>query len=302
MVALLPSTGRSMRPAVGSSMDEGEETQQTRQWSDALAAAWEKHRELLFESQRPVSEWLVDHLEPVPGHVVLELACGPGETGFLAAQRVEPGGRVICTDLGAGMVDAARRGAQARGLSNVECRTMDAQRVDVPSGSVDGVLCRFGLMLMPKPERALEGARRALRDGGRLAYAVWGPPDRNPWMTLMAMAVMQNGHQPAGNPFEPGGPFCLADPDRSRELVRDAGFGSVTVEELACKFRFDSFDEYWTVQSEVSGPLALLVSSLADEQVQAVRETLEPMLAPFRVGDGYELPSLAVAVAATAAS
>ena len=280
-------------------MDANAEAQQSRQWSDALSAAWEKHREVLFESQRRVSEWLVDHLEPAPGQVVLELACGPGETGFLVAQRVEPGGRVICTDLGAGMVDAARRGAQARGLRNVECRTMDAQQIDVPAASVDGVLCRFGLMLMPEPARALEGARRALRDGGRLAYAVWGPPDRNPWMSLMAMAVMQNGHQPPGNPFEPGGPFCLADPDRNRELVRGAGFGDVTVEELAGTFRFDSFDDYWTVQSEVSGPLALLVSSLPDEQVRAVREKLEPMLAPFRSGDGYELPSLAVCVAAS---
>src|SRR6266545_7122333 len=97
-----------------------------------VAPAWERHRRLLFEGQRPVSEWLIDQVDPQPGQTVLELAAGPGETGFLAAERVGPSGRLISTDLGPGMVDAARRGAAARGLDNVDFRVMDAQRNDLP--------------------------------------------------------------------------------------------------------------------------------------------------------------------------
>lgn len=279
-------------------MADADDTEARRQWSDSLAAAWERHRTYLFESQRRVSDWLVDRLDPQPGQTILELAAGPGETGFLVADRLGPEGKLISTDLGSGMVDAARRGAEARRLTNVEFRVMDAQQIDLPDASVDGVICRFGLMLIPEPDRAIVEVRRVLRPGGRLAYGVWGPPDRNPWMTLLAMAVMQHGHEPPGDPFGPGGPFSLADQDRNRALLAGAGFTDVRAEEIPATFVFDSFDHYWTVQSEAAGPLALLISSLPADSAHAIRETVEPMLAPFQSGSSYEIPSLAVALSA----
>ncbi len=263
-----------------------------------VAPAWERHRQLLFEGQRPVSEWLVDQVDPQSGETILELAAGPGETGFLAAERVGPNGHLISTDVSQGMVDAARRGVETRALANVECRVMDAHHIDLPEASVDAVLCRFGVMLMPEPARVLREARRVLRDGGRLAYAVWGPPDRNPWLTLLVGAALQSGHAPPGDPFGPGGVFSLAVPEANRALVEPAGFSEVQVEEIAGAMRYDSFDEYWEVQSTVSGPLAVLIGSLAAEDVAAIKADLEPTLAPFRSGDALSLPSLAVGVSA----
>ena len=263
-----------------------------------VAPAWERHRQLLFEGQRPVSEWLVDQVDPQSGETILELAAGPGETGFLAAERVGPNGHLISTDVSQGMVDAARRGVETRALANVECRVMDAHHIDLPEASVDAVLCRFGVMLMPEPARVLREARRVLRDGGRLAYAVWGPPDRNPWLTLLVGAALQSGHAPPGDPFGPGGVFSLAAPEANRALVEPAGFSEVHVEEIAGAMRYDSFDEYWEVQSTVSGPLAVLIGSLAAEDVAAIKADLEPTLAPFRSGDALSLPSLAVGVSA----
>jgi ubiquinone/menaquinone biosynthesis C-methylase UbiE len=108
------------------------------------------------------------------------------------------------------MVEAARRGAAARGLTNVECRVMDAQHLDFPDESVDGAISRLGLMLTPDPARTFREIRRVLRPDGRLAYAVMGPPDRNPWVALMMGALMQNGHMPPGDPFGPGGVFSLS--------------------------------------------------------------------------------------------
>ena len=53
--------------------------------------------------------------------------------------------------------------------------------MDLDDSSVDGVVCRFGYMLMADPAAALGGdAAGCLRDGGRLAFAVLGErPDRN---------------------------------------------------------------------------------------------------------------------------
>ncbi|MGH8999189.1 MAG: class I SAM-dependent methyltransferase [Acidimicrobiia bacterium] len=265
------------------------------QWSDTLAEAWERHRDRVFEAQRHVSEWLIDQVDPQPGQTILELAAGPGETGFLAATRVGPQGRLISTDVGPGMVEAARRGVAARGLGNVECRLMDAQEIDLPDSSVDGVLCRFGLMLMPDPARAVEGARRILRPGGRLAYAVWGTPDRNPWIALMAGALREHGHQPPGDPFAPGGLFSLASSARNREVLDGAGCAGVKIEELEGDMRFTDFEDYWSFQSQLAGGIALMISSLTAGAIDAVRATLEPRLAPFRQAGGYVIPSMAVA-------
>jgi ubiquinone/menaquinone biosynthesis C-methylase UbiE len=85
-----------------------------RQWS-AVAPAWETYRARLFENVRSVSEWLVDHVEPRPAQTVLELTAGPRETGFLAAPRLGPNGRLISSDFVPAMVEAAQRGATQRG-------------------------------------------------------------------------------------------------------------------------------------------------------------------------------------------
>src|SRR5262245_58701832 len=81
-------------------------------WEE-LAPSWERGRELLWESTRAVSEWLVARLDPQPGQTILDLAAGTGETGFLAAPRLGPGGRLITSDLSSSMLEAAPRLAPA---------------------------------------------------------------------------------------------------------------------------------------------------------------------------------------------
>jgi SAM-dependent methyltransferase len=276
-------------------IDPAEES--LRHWS-VVAPAWEAYRDRLFENVRSVSEWLVDQVDPQPGQTVLELTAGPGETGFLAAARLGPGGRLISSDFVPAMVQAAQRGAAQRRLDNVECRILDAQQIDLPDGSVDGVLSRFGLMLVPEQERAMGEIHRVLRPGGRFAYATWGPPDRNPWIFLLAMALLENGHAPPGDPLAPGGVFSLAAPERNQELAKSAGFADVTVDELTGVMRFESPDDYWTYNTSVAGPLAELVATLGSEELRAVRTTLDPSLAPFERNGELELPWLSVLTSA----
>jgi ubiquinone/menaquinone biosynthesis C-methylase UbiE len=265
-----------------------------RQWS-MVAPRWEASRERLFQNLRAVSEWLVDHVRPEAGHTILELTAGPGETGFLAASRLGPSGRLISSDFAPAMVEAARRGAATRGLDNVDCRVIDATDIDLPDDSVDGVLSRFGLMLVPAQEQAMREIRRVLRPDGRFAYATWGPPERNPWLVQMVAALLQNGWPPPGDPAAPGGVFSLATGDRNRELAAGAGFADVTVEELEGVMRFEDSDDYWTLSTSVAGPVAEFVASISDGQLDAVRATLDPTLAPFQRDGGLELPWLAIA-------
>jgi ubiquinone/menaquinone biosynthesis C-methylase UbiE len=281
-------------------MADHDVTQAALELWDGLGPAWDRHRDHVFEGFRPASEWVVERVEPRPGATILEVAAGPGETGFLAAERIGPDGRLISTDLAPAMVEAARRGAEARGLTNVECRVMDAQDLDLPDDSVDGAISRLGLMLTPDPAQTFREIRRVLRPGGRLAYAAMGPPDRNPWVALMMGALIQNGHPPPGDPFGPGGVFSLSQPERNRELLAAARFSAATAEEMTGVMRYRDFDAYWAVQSAVSGPVPALLASLSADEVDAVRATVEPMLEPFRSATGYDIPTLAVVAAATA--
>lgn len=140
--------------------------------------------------------------------------------------------------------------------------------------------------------------RRVLRPGGRFAYATWGPPDRNPWIFQIVLALLRNGYAPPGDAFAPGGVFSLATPDRNRELATAGGFGDVRAEELTGMMRFDSRDDYWTFNTSVAGPVAQLVASLDDDQVGAIRATLDPSLAPFEHNGKLELPWLSVVTSA----
>jgi SAM-dependent methyltransferase len=91
-------------------------------WS-AVATGWATNRATFQAAMAPVSAWMLEALAPQPGHRVLELAAGPGDTGLMAAQRIRPDGTLICTDVAEEMLDAARARAQELGLDNVEfCR------------------------------------------------------------------------------------------------------------------------------------------------------------------------------------
>ena len=150
---------------------------------------------------------------------MLELAAGVGDTGFEAAAILGESGRLITSDFSPAMLGAARRRGAELGLDNVDYRVIDAERIELADDSVDGVLCRFGYMLMPDPAAAFAETRRVLRPGGRLALAVWGAIERNPWIAIVGVSLGQRGHIPPPEPPPAPGPFSMANRERLDELA-----------------------------------------------------------------------------------
>jgi ubiquinone/menaquinone biosynthesis C-methylase UbiE len=266
--------------------------------AEAIAPTWERRSAQVEEVARPVREWLLRELRPREGATVLEVAAGVGDTGFEAAQSLGGTGLLITTDFSDAMVEAARRRGRELGITNVDYRVMNAEQLGLDDDSVDGVLCRFGYMLAFDPERAFAEARRVLRAGGRLAFAVWAAPERNPYFTSVAISLVEHGHIPPPDPSAPG-VFTLASPERIETLVRGAGFGEVRTEEVGVLFTVPDIEEYLSMTADTAGPLGLVLRGLPDAARAEVGADVEDTLARFWTERGYEVPGVALCVVAS---
>jgi SAM-dependent methyltransferase len=252
---------------------------------EMVAGGWERRRGLVWDVSHEVGERLVDALDPQPGETILELACGPGDTGFAAAAQLGPTGRLLSTDFAEGMVAAARRRSAELGLTNVEHRVVDGQEIGLPDASVDGVLCRWGYMLMTDPARALAETWRVLRPGGRVAFSVWADARANPWGSAAGRVAVELGFAAPPEPDAPG-PFRLGDIERVRALVSTAGFATPAIEEIPVTWRYASFDEYWATTRDLSFSLKATLTALEPQNAAQLRELAELALEPYTEDDG----------------
>jgi SAM-dependent methyltransferase len=243
---------------------------------------------------------MVELLDPQPGQRVLEIAAGPGEVGFAALPRLQPGGELISTDVAPEMVDAARRRADEIGLDGVRFAVEDAAALSLADDAVDAVLCRFGIMLVPDMERGAAEMARVTKPGGRVVLAVWAEPTANPWITASGRAALELGLTEPPDPNAPG-PFRLGDPARLREVLTAGGLAIDDVEAVDVTGVADSLDEWWGTTRDTSRMLTLLLADLTPEQTGALRVRAEELLEEYVAYDGsLAVPGVARIVVATA--
>jgi SAM-dependent methyltransferase len=270
---------------------------QSLQTWDKMSTGWHSWRDFMWDATERIRDWLVSELDPKPGQTILDVAAGVGDTGFAAAAKVAPEGRLISTDFSSGMVDASRQRAEELGVTNAEFRVLDAEKMDLDDDSVDRVISRWGYMLMADPAAALKETNRVLRPDGRLVFAVWGSADKNLWAATPGMVLIERGVIP---PPEPGAPgiFALADHDRIRELVTGAGFAEPKIEEVPFAFEYEDTDVHWRATNELAGPLAAAIAQLPEDEQAAVKKEVAGRMEQFRKGDGYEVPATPIGVVA----
>jgi ubiquinone/menaquinone biosynthesis C-methylase UbiE len=266
-------------------MDAGDYRIESRERWERAARGWGARRAEMQSSAAPVSQWMVEAIRPQPGQTVLELAAGPGDTGFLAAERIKPGGKLISTDTSEAMLEVARERAAELRLDNVEFKPMEAEWIDLSAASVDGVLCRWGYMLLADPGAALRETRRVLKPGGRVALAAWAAREANPWVSVVGEELMARGAMPPTDPSAPG-MFAFSDPARVEELLDEAGFVEHEIDTVDFVFRAPSFDEWWEWQFDTSLSLVEASARLTPEQRDELHDAVEARLAEYVAPDG----------------
>jgi SAM-dependent methyltransferase len=264
-------------------VSEPREEMQAR-WERA-AAGWGKRADRIREHGLPVSMWMIEHANLQPGHRLLELASGPGDTGFLAAELIEPGGTLVSSDASDAMLELARSRAEAFGIPNVEFANLQLEWIDLPAASVDAVLCRWGVMLCTDPPAAVKEVRRVLRPGGRFALAVWDLPERNPWTTIPARTLIELGYTSPPDPNAPG-MFSLSAPGRLEELLEEAGFVDVEVDGVQLDRRYEGVEELLAETLDLSVMFAEVYDGLDDEERRQVVEKIASTAAPYMQDDG----------------
>jgi ubiquinone/menaquinone biosynthesis C-methylase UbiE len=226
-----------------------------------------------------------------PGERVLDVACGTGLIAFAAAQAVGREGHVVGVDISGEMVDAARRRAHERQVTNVSFARMDAENLDLPDAGFDVALCALGLMYMPDPVQAVCEMRRVLRPGGRIGLAVWGERSRCGWSVVFPIVDAEVISEVCPLFFQLGQPDALA------RLCADARFEHIVQQRISAKLDYVDADEACDA-AFVGGPVALAWSRFDDAARARVRARYVEAIGAWRDDRGYRVPGEFVVVTA----
>jgi len=181
--------------------------------------------------------WLAPPRRPATPWRALDLAGGTGDIGFRILDRSGERAEVTISDINPSMLDVGRRRAERRGyggrLSFLEA---NAEELPVESGRYDAVTIAFGIRNVPRRERALAEAWRALKPGGRflcLEFSAVDVPmldrlyDFYSFRVIPPMAKAVTGD---GEPYRylVESIRTFPNPDRFAAMMEDAGFDRVS--------------------------------------------------------------------------
>lgn len=216
----------------------------------------------------------VDLAQIEPGHSVLDLCTGTGIAAFLAAERAGREGSVIGLDISPAMLAIAQQRATAVGYEHIHWQVGDAQHLTYADESFDAVLCVQGLMLLDRPDAALDEIRRVLVEGGRLVLTLWGTRAGNEWSALLEDALRRGapGHRAPSQ-------YALSQPGNLEVLLQANGFEEIDVVRVPDRMRMQGLDAFWGWCLS-AGRWGQLLMSLPEETRARVRAALDRDLSP----------------------
>lgn len=193
------------------------------EWRGERGVRWASDLDRMEAMLAPVDEALIGLLNLDRPLRIADIGSGGGTTARRLHDLSPEGSKVHGHDISAELVAAAR---ERQGTAHLAFHLSNAETDPFDAGPFDLITSRFGVMFFSDPLKAFQNIANALVPGGQIAFAVWGKPQDNIWMTA-AKSLLEDLitiEMPA--PDAPG-PFRYGDIDLLLGLLRDAGLSTV---------------------------------------------------------------------------
>lgn len=258
---------------------------------DAAAAGWDRHAPEIRRWLRSATDAMLEMADIKPGQHILDVAAGSGDQRLDIARRVGPAGRVIATDISAGILALAANNAVGAGLDNVSFHQADAQTLGLGMVRFDAAVCRLGLMFLSDPLAGLVAIRSVLKPGARFCSIVFAGPEMNPCVRILMATARQHAGLPPGDPFVPGGLLSLGRQGDLDGRFLKAGFANVATTRVEAPFRLTRTADYLAFVRDSAAPIVQLLAPLTTPARAAAWADIETQLDVYQTSDGWVGPN-----------
>jgi len=197
------------------------------------------------------------------GELVLDIACGTGNTALMARAR---GAVVTGLDLTPELLAIARKRATDADYADITWKEGDAENLPFPDGAFDVVVSSCGLMFAPDQQKVSNEVARVIRPGGRIAIQAW---TREGGVGRIFKITNSYVPPPAGVPS----PFDWGDEMKAKSLL-GSSFKDFKFERYDCPEYADTPEQIADLFIERYGPTHRAYRTLASDKAAAFRQDL----------------------------
>jgi ubiquinone/menaquinone biosynthesis C-methylase UbiE len=123
---------------------------------------------LLNEVHGPYSHSFLRNTHTSNNMKILELGCGTGNMALWMASNIVPFGKVHAIDVNIDQIHVAQKLAKYHNVTNIEFSSISIYDLDKINEKFDLIYCRYLLMHLVDPIRALKNALNLLNPGGKI--------------------------------------------------------------------------------------------------------------------------------------
>jgi ubiquinone/menaquinone biosynthesis C-methylase UbiE len=259
-------------------------------WNGPLFDVWVEYRDVVAEGLRNHGEAALAANPPAPGHRVLDIGCGLGDTTVRLAEVVGAAGHAHGVDVAERMIEIAMDEAAEAGLQNLSFAACDVETSKFDQ-TFDYAFSRMGTMFFASPVAALRNVREALVPGGLLNMVVWRRKLDNEFMHRAELVVAEYLEEPEDSdvPRCGPGPFSMANADTVTDVLKHAGYEDIGLARQDLPYKIGNDLEHAVAFNMALGPAAEVLR-MWGERVDDIRpkiaDDLRATLADFVVEDG----------------
>ena len=260
------------------------------------ARYWDKYRAVITEMFAPLTSALVEEAQIGIGQKVLDIGGGSGEPSLTIARIVGPPGSVMYTDPVAGMLESAQAEAGRRGLTNIHFKRCSADDLPFADCTFDVAIGRLSAMFFVDPVTAVREALRVVLKDGRVAFAVWGPKEANPFFSSITDVIDQFLDRLPQDSDAPD-TFRFAVPGKLAGALKQSDADNVIERQL--NFRIEaaiSFEQFWQLRTEMSETLREKMARLTAAQLPTVKQAVADAAQKYFVSGTMSFPAEALIV------